>query len=65
MKTIVLFPTALAVVLAVVHRMLGDWKFAGVVVWLLFLSLMAAVWVPVILLPHVRRQRARDGALRH
>jgi hypothetical protein len=59
-KTIVLFPAALAVLLAVVHKMLGDWKYAGVLVWLLFLSVMAAVWVPAILLPHVRRQRARD-----
>ena len=42
-KTIVLFPAALAVLLAVVHKMLGDWKYAGVLVWLLFLSVMAAV----------------------
>jgi hypothetical protein len=60
MKTVVLFPAGLAVVLAVVRRMLGEWKWAGVLVWLLFLSVMAAVWVPAILVPHLRRQRARD-----
>ena len=60
LKTIVLFPAALAVVLAVLRKMLGDWRGAGILVWLLFLSIMAAVWVPAILVPHLRRQRTRE-----
>ncbi len=57
-KTIVLFPLVLGVVLAVVHRALDEWKYATALEWVLFLALMAGVWVPVILLPYLRRTRA-------
>jgi hypothetical protein len=59
-KPIFLFPSTLGVVLAVLHRAIAGWKYANVLVWVLFLSLMAAVWVPVILLPALRRWSAPD-----
>jgi uncharacterized membrane protein len=54
-KAIVLFPLVLGVTLALIHRALGGWKYAAALEWVLFLGLMAGVWVPVILLPYVRR----------
>ncbi len=55
LRTIVLFPLALGMMLAVLRRALAGWKYADVLVWCLFLSLMAAFWIPAILLPYVRR----------
>ena len=55
MKTVVLFPLILGLALAVVHKALADWKYASALVWVVFLVLMAGVWVPLILLPHLRR----------
>jgi hypothetical protein len=56
-KAIVLFPLALGAALALVHRALDGWKYAAALGWVLFLGLMAAVWIPAILLPYLRRRR--------
>jgi hypothetical protein len=56
-KAVVLFPLVLGVTLGLAHRGLSGWKYATALEWALFLTLMAGVWVPAILLPYVRRAR--------
>lgn len=54
-KAVVIFPVALGAALGLSHRALSGWKYATALEWALFLSLMAGVWVPVILWPYLRR----------
>lgn len=56
-KAVVLFPLVLGVALGFGHRVVAGWKYATALEWALFLTLMAGVWVPAILLPYLRRTR--------
>lgn len=56
-QAVVLFPLVLGVALGLAHRALAGWKYATALEWALFLTLMAGVWVPAILMPYLRRAR--------
>ena len=54
-KSVLMFPIGLGVVLGLLERTLGGWQHTGALVWSLMLGLSVGVWFPFLLVPYLRR----------
>lgn len=54
-KSVLVFPIGLGIVLGLLERILGGWQHTDALVWSLMLGLSVGVWFPFLLVPYLRR----------
>ncbi|MEJ2720018.1 MAG: hypothetical protein P8181_02590 [bacterium] len=59
-KSGLLFPACLGIVLGSLEHVLGDRRHVDMLIWALVLGLSVGVWFPFLLTPYLRRFSKRD-----
>ncbi|UCH85631.1 MAG: hypothetical protein JSW50_08085 [Candidatus Latescibacterota bacterium] len=54
-KSVLLFPAGLGLVIGSLEYTLGGWRHTDALVWALSLGLCIGVWFPFLLVPYLRR----------
>ena len=60
-KSVLMFPAVMGLVLGSLQYALGDWPHTGALVWALSLGLSIGVWFPFLLVPYLRRFSDRNS----